>query len=271
MMMDTPQRKKELSYRVWGREENRPILLLHGFMGRGDDWQPIAQALARTHFVVAPDLPGHGGSCFDASVPFTMANSAEMVINLLTKLNIERCDCLGYSMGGRTALYLATRFPHRFGRLILESASPGLRTEQEQAARRRWDDHIAQRLEAESLQVFLESWYKMGLFASFRAHIRFEQAFEQRLENVPHQLARSMRQMGTGSMPSLWEGWATLKNAALIVGELDAKYVGISAEMLTLNPAATRYVLPNAGHNTHFERPAEFLLLLQSHLANNPL
>ena len=32
-----------------------------------------------------------------------------------------------------------------------------------------------------------------------------------------------------------------------------------------------RHVLPNAGHNTHFEHPTQFLSLIQSHLTNKPL
>lgn len=260
-----------LAYRQWGEGGNRPILLLHGFMGSSRDWQPIAESLSRTHWVIAPDLPGHGCSHFAEPQQFTMQNAARLVVQLLDELKIKRCACLGYSMGGRTALYLAVHYPSRFERVILESASPGLHTEQERALRRRWDANIAERLEVEPFQLFLESWYQMGLFDSFRAHKRFEQAFERRLDNDPAQLAISMRQMGTGSMPSLWGGWRQVENVVLIVGAFDQKYVGISAEMLTLNPTTVRHVLSQAGHNTHFEQPAQFLLLIQPHLTNKPL
>ena len=261
----------QLSVELWGKQGNPPLLLLHGFMGRGADWQPIAQSLAQTKFVIAPDLPGHGDSHFDDPEQFTMLNAARLVIQLLNELNIDRCDLLGYSMGGRTALYLAIHYPKRFGQIILESASPGLRTEQERAARRLWDAKIAARLASEPLKQFLTSWYEMTLFDSFRMHPNFEHAFERRVNNSPHQLAFSMQKMGTGSMPSLWEGWRQVQQATLIVGALDAKYVGVSAEMLKSNPTATRHILPNAGHNTHFERPTEFLSLLQSHLTHNSL
>ena len=86
---------------------------------------------------------------------------------------------------------------------------------------------------------------------------------QRRLENDPQQLALSMRQMGTGAQPSLWVEWAQLAvPTTLIVGELDAKYVRISAEMHALNPHAQRVVMTNAGHNCHHAQPHAFAALI---------
>jgi 2-succinyl-6-hydroxy-2,4-cyclohexadiene-1-carboxylate synthase len=69
-----------------------------------------------------------------------------------------------------------------------------------------------------------------------------------------------MRQMGTGSQPSLWGEWEDLAVPTLLLaGELDQKYVGISAEMHALNPHSHRSIIANAGHNTHFEQSQAFI------------
>ena len=38
------------------------LLLIHGMAGNFENWQAVIEPLAQHHTVVAPDLPGHGGS-----------------------------------------------------------------------------------------------------------------------------------------------------------------------------------------------------------------
>ncbi|TFG68317.1 MAG: alpha/beta fold hydrolase, partial [Thermomicrobiales bacterium] len=51
-----------LRYEVRVRGHGVPVLLLHGFTGRGSGWAPHATALARHFRVIVVDLPGHGRS-----------------------------------------------------------------------------------------------------------------------------------------------------------------------------------------------------------------
>ena len=53
---------------------------------------------------------------------------------ILEKAGIEKANILGYSMGGRLALTFALTYPNKVGKLILESASPGLEEEDQRAA-----------------------------------------------------------------------------------------------------------------------------------------
>jgi pimeloyl-ACP methyl ester carboxylesterase len=120
------------------------VLFLHGFMGRREDWKPVVAALAEEYYCICPDLPGHGKNCLPGSgAGWEMAEAASGLMLLLNKYQIERCALVGYSMGGRLALYLAATYPKRFTRVVLESASPGLRTEEERAPRRQHDDNLA--------------------------------------------------------------------------------------------------------------------------------
>ena len=243
-----------------GKKNQPTLLFLHGFMGASADWQEIASPFADDYFVLAPDLPGHGQSHFNEPSRFKIEAAASAVIDLLDTHGIVDCVLVGYSMGGRLALYIAAHYPERVRRLVLESASPGLADADARAARMRWDESVAVKLESMPFSAFLDEWYQMGLFESFRAHPGFEQAVARRMSNEPTQLALSMRMMGTGSQPSLWDDWVALMVPTLmIVGELDVKYVGISAEMHTLNPSAQVAILPGVGHNTHFENTDAFI------------
>lgn len=254
---------KELHYYQFGEPDLPVLLMLHGFMGSGGDFRPIASHLTNHYFVIAPDLTGHGKNLGYKRGEFSMQATAHAVIELLDEANVERCVGMGYSMGGRLLLYLATHFPERFERIILESSSPGLVTHAERMQRKQWDLLMAERLRKMNFEAFLRQWYEMPLFETFRTHPKFEEAFARRLRNDPQQLALSMEEMGTGSMGSLWEGWAQLKrDSLLIVGEHDAKYRNVAREMARVNERAEVVVVDGAGHNVHFEQPKRFSRLL---------
>jgi pimeloyl-ACP methyl ester carboxylesterase len=116
-----------LSYTVSGDPRRPAILLLHGFMGSGADWAVAISALDERFYCVAPDLPGHGASLgMPHQGAYTIEGAAQALLALLDELEIERPLVVGYSMGGRLALYLALRHPEGCSALFLESASPGI-------------------------------------------------------------------------------------------------------------------------------------------------
>ena len=106
----------DVSYQVLGSGE--PLLLLHGFGGCGDDWQPFTQALAKQFQVIVPDLRGHGWSTNPAKT-FTHRQSATDVIALLDHLGLKRVRAMGISTGGMTLLHMATREPELIDAMVL--------------------------------------------------------------------------------------------------------------------------------------------------------
>jgi 2-succinyl-6-hydroxy-2,4-cyclohexadiene-1-carboxylate synthase len=86
---------------------------------------------------------------------------------------------------------------------------------------------------------------------------------EARRRNDPSELARSLRGMGMGIQPSLWEELEGLAVPALAVaGELDGKYAGISSRMASINVKVEPAVIPGVGHNVHDEAPTQYAALL---------
>jgi 2-succinyl-6-hydroxy-2,4-cyclohexadiene-1-carboxylate synthase len=213
---------------------------------------------------LAVDLPGHGQTIVQEDSDYQMPNVAQALINLLIELNIKQCILVGYSMGGRIALYLAIHFPQYFSGVILESASPGLASQLERDRRIAKDLKLAEQLESLDFADFIQQWYGNPLFASLVKHPNYPKAIARRLCNDPHQLAKSLRSIGLGSQPSLWKSLPEIQlPLLLIVGELDAKFIRINQMMANSCPQASLYKIDSTGHNVHFEAPLQFSKLLQ--------
>ena len=242
--------------------DKRPVVVfLHGFMGNARDWDAIIEQLAPDFACVTVDLPGHGDALVPESEPFPdMAATAALLTRELAAAGIDRFSLVGYSMGGRVALYTALHLPERIDRLVLESASPGLRDVEARVQRRKHDEALARRLVSEDLGVFLREWYEQPLFESLYAHPeRLEEMMARRLENDPTQLARSLRAIGTGVQPPLWDALPSHQMPTLLLaGEKDAKFAEIAQKMAQAVPSARVHICAECGHNIHFEHPESF-------------
>ncbi|MFP3499098.1 alpha/beta fold hydrolase, partial [Pseudomonas sp. SIMBA_059] len=82
----------------------------------------------------------------------------EVLHELFNELQLSNFTLLGYSLGGRVALSYVAKYPDEIKHLILESASPGLKTEQERQARRNSDEKLANEILQNGLQSFVDKW-----------------------------------------------------------------------------------------------------------------
>ncbi len=247
-------------YEISGQGD--PLLLLHGFTGSSQSWQEHTAVFTQQLQTITIDILGHGRSaCPNDEKAYTIANVAADIITLLDVLNIEKTNLLGYSMGGRLALYLAVFYPERFHTLILESASPGLATAVSRQERIAKDRTLADWIESEGMEAFVERWQKLPLWTSQKQLPARKQHTlrQQRLQNNPVGLANSLRGMGTGQQASLWSHLSNVQlPALLLVGELDPKFTQINQQMGGQLPQATLNIMQGAGHTIHLERPSTF-------------
>ena len=243
------------NYRTIGDEHNFPLFFLHGFLGDCNDFQETISLLSDKFYCLAVDLPGHGKTqVYGGEDYYTMEKTAQGLISFLQALNIEQCALVGYSMGGRLALYLTLHFPQYFSKVILESTSCGLKTQAERDQRIEHDFKLSQKLETETFLLFLTRWYEQSLFVSLKKHPDFERMLERRLESNPIELAKSLRNLSTGCQPSLWVKIQENKiPLLLLVGERDSKFISINAEMESLCDVAQLEIVSNCGHNIHVE------------------
>lgn len=259
----------KLYYEQSGSQEGSRLLFLHGFLGRGDDFCPVGDALA-DFCCLAVDLPGHGQTLMGKG-PYDMLEISEGLVQLLKSLDYLPCSLVGYSMGGRLALLMAYHFPQYFSGILLASASPGLETEAERSRRRRQDAALAIEIETGAWPEFVRRWYAQPLFSGLQS-LRDPEAFlQKRFENCPAELARSLRSMGTGTQPSLWDALPHIYlPITLVVGALDAKFLALNQRMLQ-RTTAQLWVIPNCGHMVHLEAIAEFAKIVRhSALRSSP-
>jgi len=248
------------------------LLALHGFTGSGLDFAALSE-----HFdggLHCPDLPGHGSSDRLRS-PLASAGSgieacADTLVELASDADLPLPSLLGYSMGGRTALTLALRHPGAVGALVLISASPGLEAGTERAQRRDLDEQRALALEQQGTAAFMEHWQDLPLLRSQRrmSASYWNDFSERRRTADPAGLAWSLRAMGTGSMPSLWDRLGEVSVPTLLItGAEDERYTDIATKMAAKIPGALCEVVAGAGHSPHFERPQAVAALLADFLS----
>lgn len=129
----TPQDLDHITVRAGGHElsafafgEGPPVILLHGLAATKLSFMPLLPPLADRFRVVVPDLPGHGDSD-KRRARYTPGYYADVVVELLDALGLDRATLLGNSMGGRVALEVAAEAPERVTSLVLLApAVPGL-------------------------------------------------------------------------------------------------------------------------------------------------
>ncbi|MDA0241348.1 MAG: alpha/beta hydrolase [Proteobacteria bacterium] len=119
------------------------VVLVHGFLLGSGFWRPLIEYLARTHDVIAPDLPGFAGSGHMPALP-NMEDFSDAVLTLMDDLGVDRFSAIGHSMGGcivqQMALDAGTRldrlvvYASTSGRTIMAQVGPGARPPRERRA-----------------------------------------------------------------------------------------------------------------------------------------
>jgi 2-succinyl-6-hydroxy-2,4-cyclohexadiene-1-carboxylate synthase len=227
-----------------------PTVLLHGFTQTRQSWRRTVAALGGGRYrALAPDLPGHGLAA--ERRPASFAACAAYVRALAD----GPCTLVGYSMGGRIALYTALALPGAVERLVLVGASPGIADPAEREERRRSDEALADRIVAIGIEAFAREWGAQELFAGQDERVAAA-AHADRLRNSPVGLAAALRGLGTGAMPSLWDRLGELAMpVTLVVGERDAKFGAIAGRMAPAIRDCRVEVVDRAGHAAHMEQP----------------
>lgn len=239
------------------------LVLLHGFTGSTENWTAHMQTFIHWGFrIIALDMLGHGRSSIPTDAQrYSIEHCQADIIAALQALGVgpQEAILLGYSMGGRTALY--TALSGFFRALILESATPGLKTEHEREQRRRSDEALASCIEQYGIEAFVDYWERRPIFATQLAlPVEIRRALrEQRLQNNPTGLANSLRGVGTGAQPDLRNRLPILQLPVLLItGAEDQKFTMLAEEMRPHLPQGSHVVVPKAGHTVHLEQPEAF-------------
>ncbi len=103
--------------------EGQPFIILHGFLGMGDNWKTLANRFSVLGFELhLVDQRNHGRSFHDSE--FNYDALASDLLYYCKYYSIKNCILLGHSMGGKTAMLFAALYPELVSKLIIADIAP---------------------------------------------------------------------------------------------------------------------------------------------------
>lgn len=119
--MDFKYNGIKINYEKFG--EGKPLLLLHGWMACIDAWAPVYRHFMKTRKVYVIDFPGQGGKSETLKEVWGVPEYSEMVRAFIKEMKIEKTDVIGHSFGGRVIIYLSSKYPELFEKIVLTDAA----------------------------------------------------------------------------------------------------------------------------------------------------
>lgn len=111
-----------LHHNTFGKGPHQ-LVILHGFLGMGDNWKTHARVWAEKGFQVhLIDQRNHGRSFWSAEFNYELM--AEDLLRWMDHHKVDKATLLGHSMGGKTAMTVASKYPERLEKLIVADISP---------------------------------------------------------------------------------------------------------------------------------------------------
>ncbi|WP_296385542.1 alpha/beta fold hydrolase [Winogradskyella sp.] len=103
--------------------EGKPFVILHGFLGMGDNWKTLARQFSESNFEMhLVDQRNHGRSFHSDDFDYELMAEDLKYYCEVNKLN--DIILLGHSMGGKTAMLFATKYPELVSKLLVADISP---------------------------------------------------------------------------------------------------------------------------------------------------
>lgn len=103
--------------------EGKPLLIIHGYLGMSDNWKSLATQFVSEGFQThALDLRNHGRSFH--SDEFTYEAMVQDILEYCQGNNLEKVSIIGHSMGGKLAMFFASKYPEMIDKLIIADIGP---------------------------------------------------------------------------------------------------------------------------------------------------
>jgi 2-succinyl-6-hydroxy-2,4-cyclohexadiene-1-carboxylate synthase len=179
------------------------------------------------------------------------------LINLIPK----KSHIVGYSMGGRIALSLIYSYPEYFEKAIILSAHLGLTTAEERRIRQYEEELLIDRLRADGIESFIQSWYQKPLFQNAPIpSYRYRQS--------PDLLVKAIRKFSLAKQQNFWNSLPKISSfTTFLYGEHDQAYRK-TFEMLT-KLEATAYLIKEGSHAIHLQNARDCINYIERSINAN--
>jgi len=201
------------------------IHLFHGFLGKPDDLSFFSEfGTTQTY-----DMKSFDPENFEAS--------ADDIL-------------VGYSMGGRVALRIASRLNYKIKKVILLSSNPNSLSEEQRQSRTLWEEEMKELMLTKTAKDFLSIWNGLGIFKN-----------DLPITNITNEDLKVWASVFDRYRLSDQQDYlADLKNHpekfSWIVGSLDEKYLNIA------KTSGLKFHTIKAGHRL-FQKPQEIIELIK--------
>lgn len=234
----------------------RPFLILHGFLGMGDNWKTLAKRFSETNFEMhLVDQRNHGRSSH--SEDFNYEILAEDLKEYCEHHGLKDIILLGHSMGGKTAMFFASQYPEMVSKLIVADISPRYYPVHHEAileglshldfslikSRGEADEALSKFVDNDGVRMFLLKnlyWIEKGQLG---LRINLE-ALTEHVSEVGESLPKH----------------AVFKGDTLFLRGDTSEYIDTSDELIIKQhfPNSNLVTIANAGHWLHAENPEAF-------------
>ena len=228
-----------------------PLVLVHGFLGSSEMWEPQIKYFQKNFRVISPSLPGFGKSNKIKSCN-SIRCMAKSILDLLSTKGIDKFNLLGHSMGGMIVQEIAKFASDKILKLICYGTGPNGnipgRFETMEDSRKKLKTNG---LEATANRIG-KTWFIEGDKAKY--FYLCENAGKQTtIEAVDNGLIAMKNWSGINDLKNI-------KNETLIIwGDNDKVYNYDQVETLKKNiPNSTLKIIKGCSHNVHLEKPDEF-------------
>lgn len=251
-----------LQVKVTG-EGYKPLVLLHGLFGSGQNLGQLARGLADSFTVYSVDLPDHGRSPWSDSC--SIDSYADTLIEWLTNTIAEPVHLAGHSLGGKVAMAIARQRPALVTKLvILDIAAvdyPSRHDSVFRALRAVEQARLASRSEARALMTTILDEPRIADFLLINAVIDAEAGLQWRF-NLSGIQSGYPNLLVAGDYPHGFAGPTLLMRGA------QSDYVTDESieRMKTLFPLLSAITIGDAGHWLHQEQTESVLQAFRTFL-----
>ena len=237
--------------------EGTPFLILHGFLGMGDNWKTIGKKIADAGYQVhLIDQRNHGRS--PHSDAFSYKDMAEDIKQYIEEKKLKNVILLGHSMGGKTAMVFACQYPDEVQKLIVADIGPKYYPQHHQDILDGLDSLDFEVLNSrnavdEALSVYVPN---QGVRLFLMKNLYWKSKGELALRMNLSSLRANVSEIGK----ELVEEFRYLGETLFLKGQ-NSKYIlkEDHADIKKHFPKATIITIKNAGHWLHAENSEDFL------------
>lgn len=236
-----------------GSFRNEALVFLHAFPMTSDMWKDQMNFFSKTHYTLAPDLPGFGKGVLPLH-SITFEHYVDAVISFLREAGIKRSIWCGLSMGGYLAMRMYERSPELCSGLILANTKAAA------------DDNIAKEKRWASIKAlhshrddFVEKQWRAMMSKSSLQNKKLKKCFEEIISKTDEEGISS----GLASLATRTDSTETLANITvptlIISGEEDGVIKSSDSLFLHQNIAESRLeTIAGVGHLSNLENPDAF-------------